>query len=148
MKGPFKSQRLEQLVDIQVENRKIKLLFDGETSFLKTIRSKISGRSTPCAMQFAAYPSSMFHSGAYLFMPDPNAVEPQIDVLKGFSGKPQIFIISGPVMSEVSVVYSQLLVHFSQKVGGCRLDGIDFGHGAGAKLPGTRVLHSIQNGNT
>ena len=111
MKGPFKSQRLEQLVDIQVENRKIKLLFDGETGFLKSIRSKISGRSTPCAMQFAAYPSSMFHSGAYLFMPDPNAVEPQIDVLKGFSGKPQIFIISGPVMSEVSVVYSQLLVH-------------------------------------
>ena len=90
MKGPFKSQRLEQLVDIQVENRKIKLLFDGETGFLKSIRSKISGRSTPCAMQFAAYPSSMFHSGAYLFMPDPNAVEPQIDVLKGFSGKPQI----------------------------------------------------------
>lgn len=111
LKGPFKSQRLEQSVDIQVENRKTKLLFDGQTGFLKSIRSKISGRSTPCAMQFAAYPSSMFHSGAYLFMPDPNAIDPQIDVLKGFSGKPQIFIISGPVMSEVSVVYSQLLVH-------------------------------------
>lgn len=111
LKGPFKSQRLEQLVDIQVENRKTKLLFDGQTGFLKSIRSKTTGRSTPCAMQFAAYPSSMFHSGAYLFMPDPNAIDPQIDVLKGFSTKPQIFIISGPVMSEVSVVYSQLLVH-------------------------------------
>lgn len=111
LKGPFKSQRLEELVDIQVENRKTKLLFDGQTGFLKSIRSKLNDRSTPCAMQFAAYPSSMFHSGAYLFMPDPNAAEPQIDVLKGFSGKPQIFIISGPVMSEVSVVYSQLLVH-------------------------------------
>lgn len=111
LNGPFKSQRLEQSVDIQVENRKTKLLFDGQTGFLKSIRSKTSGRSTQCAMQFAAYPSSMFHSGAYLFMPDPNAIDPQIDVLKGFSGKPQIFIISGPVMSEVSVVYSQLLVH-------------------------------------
>ncbi|XP_057379227.1 alpha-mannosidase 2-like [Daphnia carinata] len=111
LNGPFKSQRLEQLVDIQVENRKIKLLFDGQSGFLKSIRSKVTDRVTPCAMQFAAYPSSMFHSGAYLFMPDANAIDPQIDVLKGFNGKPQIFIISGPVMSEVSVVYSQLLVH-------------------------------------
>lgn len=111
LNGPFKSQRLEQLVDIQVENRKTKLLFDGQTGFLKSIRSKSTDRVTLCAMQFAAYPSSMFHSGAYLFMPDPNAIEPQLDVLKGFNGKPQIFIISGPVMSEVSVVYSQLLVH-------------------------------------
>ena len=60
-------------------------------------------------MQFLAYPSSLFHSGAYLFQPDANAQEPQIDVLKGYSK--QIFIMSGPVMSEVSVVYSKLIVH-------------------------------------
>ena len=59
-------------------------------------------------MEFGAYPSMMFHSGAYLFMPDVNAVEPNIDVLRDV--KPQIFIISGPVMSEISVVYD-LLVH-------------------------------------
>merc|ERR1740128_318057 len=59
-------------------------------------------------MQFAAYPSAKFHSGAYLFQPDANAHEPNIDVLK--DARPQIFIISGAVMSEISVVYD-LLVH-------------------------------------
>ena len=108
LKGPFKLQELKE-ADIQVENGKAKLLFDGQTGFIKSIRSKTTGTSTQCAMQFLAYPSGMFHSGAYLFQPDPNALEPQIDVLKGY-GK-QIFIMSGPIMSEVSVVYNKLLVH-------------------------------------
>ena len=106
--GPFKFHPLKE-ADIQVENKKIQLLFNGQTGFLRSIRTKSTGKSMPCAMQFSAYPSVMFRSGAYLFMPNPMAPEPQIDVLKGVT--PQIFIISGPVMSEVSVVYQQLLVH-------------------------------------
>ena len=108
LKGPFKLQPLQE-ADIQVENGNAKLLFDGQTGFIKSIRSKLTGTSTQCAMQFLAYPSSLFHSGAYLFQPDANAQEPQIDVLKGYSK--QIFIMSGPVMSEVSVVYNKLIVH-------------------------------------
>lgn len=80
--GPFEFHELKH-ADIQVENKKIKLLLSGQTGFLTSIRMKETNRSTLCAMQFSAYPSSMFHSGAYLFMPDANAAEPQIDVLKG-----------------------------------------------------------------
>lgn len=83
LSGPFEFQEMKKAADIQVENKKIKLLFNGQTGFLKSIRMKATNKSTPCAMQFSAYPSAMFHSGAYLFMPDPNAEQPQIDVLKG-----------------------------------------------------------------
>jgi len=49
-------------------------------------------------MQFAAYPSTVSHSGAYLFQP-----EPYIEVFQDQT--PQIFITSGSILSEVSVVY-------------------------------------------
>ena len=106
VKGPFQFQSMEN-ADIQLENKKIKLLFDGQTGFLRSVTKKSTNKTTLCSMQFAAYPSAMFHSGAYLFQPDPNTNEPYIDELK--EQKPQIFIISGTVMSEISVVYDQLV---------------------------------------
>ncbi len=102
----FRFQPLEQ-ADIQLENKKTKLLFDGKTGLLRSITKKSTGKSTLCSMQVAAYPSSMFHSGAYLFLPDPNANEPYIDVLKDQT--PQIVIISGGVMSEISVIYNEIV---------------------------------------
>ena len=93
-----------------MENDQTVLTFDGKTGFLKSIRSKADGRTNPCSMQFAAYSSSTSHSGAYLFETESkDGKQPIIDVLKGL--KPQIVIASGPVMSEISVVYGQLISH-------------------------------------
>lgn len=58
----------------------MKLLIDGRTGFLKAITRKATGVVTQCALQFAAYPSAQFHSGAYLFMPDPHSTDPEHEV--------------------------------------------------------------------
>ena len=105
---PFDFHPLDRNSDIQVENAKIQLLVDGKTGFLKSIRQKSSGRTTVCSMQFAAYPSTMFHSGAYLFQPDTsNPNRPYIDVTS--HQQPELYIISGPIMSEISVIYQEVV---------------------------------------
>ena len=60
-------------------------------------------------MRYAAYPAAQFKSGAYLFKPDPNAREPEEDVLDGAT--PHLFISSGPVSSELTVMFSSVLAH-------------------------------------
>jgi alpha-mannosidase len=104
--GPFEIRKM-QPGDIQLENHKMKLLFDGRTGFLRAITRKATGRTTQCAIQFAAYPSAQFHSGAYLFMPDPNSREPEKEVLQDDSQ--EIAITSGPISSEITVTYGKLL---------------------------------------
>ncbi|KAK3918168.1 hypothetical protein KUF71_007589, partial [Frankliniella fusca] len=99
-----------QAGDIQLENYAMKLLFDGSTGFLKAITHKAGGRSTRCRVQFAAYPSAQFHSGAYLFMPDPSR-ESERDFLEGYASSRQVVITSGPVASEVTVFYGRVLSH-------------------------------------
>jgi alpha-mannosidase len=100
--------RSMQAGDIQLENHKLKLLFDGRTGFLKAITRKTTGRTTQCALQIAAYPSAQFHSGAYLFMPDPNSREPEKEILQDDSQ--EIVITSGPISSEIIVSYGKLFV--------------------------------------
>ncbi|KAL1116642.1 hypothetical protein AAG570_005114 [Ranatra chinensis] len=95
---------------VQLENDKFKLLLDGRTGFLKSVVDKATGKSTQCAVQFAAYPSAQFHSGAYLFMPDPNSRETERDVLEEYPGQ-KIVIVSGPISSELTVIYGNLLTH-------------------------------------
>lgn len=95
--------------DIQLESDHLKLLFDGTTGMLRSITDKPSGRVTQAAVRYAAYPSAQFKSGAYLFKPDPNAREPEEDVLAG--AKPRLFIHSGPVASELSVMFGSVLMH-------------------------------------
>lgn len=99
-----------QLGDIQLENRKIRALFDGKTGFLKTITKKDTEKRTFCEMTIAAYQSAQFHSGAYLFMPDPNSHETERDILRDYSNQ-FIVITSGPIASELTVVYEDLLAH-------------------------------------
>lgn len=96
--------------DIQLENYAMKLLFDANSGFLKTVTRKGEGRvrTTRCKVQFAAYSSAQFHSGAYLFMPDPSR-EGEHDVLEGL--KPHVVISSGPIASEVTVFYGHVLAH-------------------------------------
>lgn len=100
-----------QLGDIQLENRKLRALFDGKSGFLKGITKK--NKRIFCEMSIAAYQSAQFHSGAYLFMPDPNSHEMERDVLKEYPNQ-YIIITSGPVASEITVVYDSLIAHSSR----------------------------------
>lgn len=97
--------------DIQLENHKLKVLFNGNTGFMKTLTRKHSPKIMQCAIHFGAYRSAQFHSGAYLFMPDPNEREIEKDVLQQYKDKMSLLITSGPVSSELTVIYGPFLVH-------------------------------------
>ena len=95
--------------DIQLESDKLKLLFDGSSGMLRSVTDRETGRVSQTALKYAAYPSAQFKSGAYLFKPDPNAREPEEDVL--VDTKPRIFIHSGPIASELTVMFGSVLMH-------------------------------------
>lgn len=97
--------------DVQLENHHLKLLFDAATGFLKATTQKTTGKVTQSSIQFAAYNSAQFHSGAYLFMPDPSTNEIERDVLAEYTDKQRIVIVSGPIYSELVVVYGSFLQH-------------------------------------
>ncbi|KAK5646364.1 hypothetical protein RI129_004828 [Pyrocoelia pectoralis] len=109
----FKIRKM-QLGDIQLENTKLKILFSGTTGFMKSITQKITHRVTQCAIQFSAYKSAQFHSGAYLFMPDPNERDIEKDVFYHYKEQMTILITSGSVASELTVFYGPFLVHTVQ----------------------------------
>lgn len=100
-----------QSSDIQLENQRMKLLFDGESGFLRRITRTISGKILQCSIQFAAYASAQFHSGAYLFMPDPNLRDQDKDVLDSYTPNQKIYIVSGTLSSRLTVEYGKLLTH-------------------------------------
>ena len=95
--------------DIQLESDSLKLLFDGTTGMIRSVTEKNSDKITQLHMKYAAYPSAQFKSGAYLFKPDPNAEKPEDDVLAG--AKARIFIQSGPISSELTVMFGSVLLH-------------------------------------
>lgn len=103
--------RKKQLGDVQLENQIMRLLFDGTTGFMRTITPKHRGKSLQCALTFAAYRSAQFHSGAYLFKPDREEQDIEKDVLSQYSGSEMIFITSGPLASDVTVIYGNFLAH-------------------------------------
>lgn len=96
--------------DIQLENNEIKLLFSQKSGFMKTVTRKTSGRKMQCAVKFAAYRSAQFHSGAYLFKTDPEQNEVERDVFDQYEDK-RIIITSGPLTSDVTVLYGPFLSH-------------------------------------
>ncbi|KAK4879668.1 hypothetical protein RN001_007814 [Aquatica leii] len=109
----FKIKKI-QPGDIQLENNKLKLLFSGSNGFMKAITNKITRKVSQCGIQFAAYKSAQFHSGAYLFMPDPNERDIEKDVLLQYKDQMSVIITSGPVSSELTVFYGPFLVHTVQ----------------------------------
>lgn len=101
----------KQSGDIQVENSKMRLLFDGESGFLKSMTKKNWGKAIQLAIKFGAYKSAQFHSGAYLFRPessDPRNAEK--DVFENYKDK-KIMITTGPIASDVSVIHGAFLAH-------------------------------------
>ncbi|CAG9863272.1 unnamed protein product [Phyllotreta striolata] len=97
--------------DIQLESSKMKVLFSGSTGFMKSITRKHNPKIMQCGIQFAAYRSAQFHSGAYLFMPDPNEREYEKDVLIQYKDQKSIVISTGLLSTEISVIYGPFLVH-------------------------------------
>lgn len=101
----------KQSGDIQVENFKMRLLFDGESGFLKSMTKKNFGKAIQLEIKFGAYKSAQFHSGAYLFRPessDPRNAEK--DVFENYKEK-KILITTGPIASDVSVIHGAFLAH-------------------------------------
>uniref|UniRef100_A0A8D9EML1 Alpha-mannosidase n=1 Tax=Cacopsylla melanoneura TaxID=428564 RepID=A0A8D9EML1_9HEMI len=99
-----------QTGDIQLENHVLKLLVDGNSGLLRSITQKKTNKVTHCGLQFAAYTSAQFHSGAYLFMPEPNSRDSEREILDDIPNH-KIVITSGPVSSQLTVLYGTLLVH-------------------------------------
>ncbi|KAI8045827.1 hypothetical protein M5D96_002016 [Drosophila gunungcola] len=100
--------------DIQLENPHMRLLFDEKSGFLKTITRKNQKKELlkplQCNIKFAAYRSAQFHSGAYLFKTDPEQSEAEKEVLEGYTDM-RIIITSGPIASDVTVIYGPFLAH-------------------------------------
>ncbi|XP_014258369.1 alpha-mannosidase 2 [Cimex lectularius] len=107
-KGIFPSNSMQQ-GDIQLENHRMRLLISSN-GFLRSIMNKQTGKTTQCSIQFAAYPSAQFHSGAYLFMPDPNSVYREKDILEEHK-EYTVIITAGPVSSKLIVMYGSFLLH-------------------------------------
>lgn len=99
-----------KLGDIQLENDHLQVLFDGKTGLMSSIVDKNTGITQHIGINFAAYQSAQFHSGAYLFMPDPNLRETEKKVLDDYPGPSTLIITSGPLSSEITVIYN-LLTH-------------------------------------
>ena len=62
--------------DIQLQNDMLEVYFDGSTGLLKSIKHldfDKKRKMIACKLMFGAYTSAQFHSGAYLFMPEPNS---------------------------------------------------------------------------
>uniref|UniRef100_A0A336MSP4 Alpha-mannosidase n=1 Tax=Culicoides sonorensis TaxID=179676 RepID=A0A336MSP4_CULSO len=110
-KNPYYSVKPKPPGDIQLENPKMRLLFDEQTGFMKSLTKKGMGRSMQCAIKFAAYRSAQFHSGAYLFRPDPDGQNPFKEVLDQYKGDLMILITSGPLASDITAVYGPFLAH-------------------------------------
>ena len=110
LESAFKIQST-QIGDIQLENYKFKILFNSKTGFMKSVTLKRTLKIIQCAVQFAAYRSAQYHSGAYLFMPDPNERDIEKDVLLDYKDQMSIIITSGQIANELTVLYGPFLVH-------------------------------------
>ena len=87
---------------IQIENKNLVLLFNEDTRLLERVTDKATGRSLPLEVYFSAYPTAQFRSGAYLFKPDRHSENVAVFAAADLR---EVVVMSGPVFSEVSVVY-------------------------------------------
>ncbi|CAH1791394.1 unnamed protein product [Owenia fusiformis] len=86
---------------IFVENPQYKVMFSTQNGLLQSIHNKNNKNTTKVAMDFAAYESR--GSGAYIFFPTGHAKSSK------FETQPMFRVISGPIVTEVQVVYKRVL---------------------------------------
>jgi len=88
---------------VQIENNLYRLLFDPVSKLMRNATNKLNGVSMPLDIEFSAYNSAPFRSGAYLFQTDP-AKDVESEVFSERDIK-NILIVSGPIFSELTVTW-------------------------------------------
>ncbi|GAB6031850.1 hypothetical protein CHUAL_010250 [Chamberlinius hualienensis] len=104
---PIKHEE-EQPKHLGLENHRLEVTFDPATGLLDSVRLKSDDkkRVIKSNLSFQAYVSAQFHSGAYLFMPEPR--QPVINVS---DDAPYYAVVRGPIYSDVIVAYPNFLRH-------------------------------------
>ncbi|ODN05616.1 Alpha-mannosidase 2 [Orchesella cincta] len=106
--GPTFEINTIQTGDIQLNNERLQLLFDRNSGFLLKVTKLKDKTSANISMKFGGYASIDFRSGAYLLMPDTNTEQ---EIPFRYSANPvKVFIVSGPLYSELSVSHAPLLL--------------------------------------
>ncbi|KAL7032260.1 hypothetical protein ACKWTF_007269 [Chironomus riparius] len=90
---------------LYVQNSKMKLIFDSK-GFLSEVKLNEGSNNVRLAIDFGAYKSAPGRSGAYLFKPKDQELEDLI-----VKTPPKVFIVEGPIASEITVIYGELLSH-------------------------------------
>lgn len=117
--------------NIQLENDRLRAIFNNKTGLLCSILDKATGKFKKISIDFKAYKPVPGYSGAYLFKPDTKEAEKTV-----LEQRPSaIVVISGPLLSEITVIYN-LLVHT------VRL----YCHGKGVESNGLYVENTVDLG--
>lgn len=90
---------------VKLENHVYTLMFDPISWLLSTVTNKLSGETVSLGMEFTAYPSAHFRSGAYLFSVDSSSsaeTGPVFNERDLFD----VLILSGPLFAELTLVWS------------------------------------------
>jgi len=90
---------------VQLENQIYKLLFDESSKQLKTVTNKVNGVRKEVNLQFSSYTSEFYRSGAYLFSVEDDDGVPRETPLFTAADISDNLIVSGPVFSEIRVVW-------------------------------------------
>ncbi|CAG7824959.1 unnamed protein product [Allacma fusca] len=99
----FEIHRIQE-GDIQLNNDRLQLLFDRQSGLLQRVTKSEEKLTIRTKLTFGGYSSIDFRSGAYLLMPD-TRTEQKIP-FPGLNSK--VFIISGPIASELSVFHAPI----------------------------------------
>eukprot|EP00092_Neocalanus_flemingeri_P041867 GFUD01045601.1.p1 GENE.GFUD01045601.1~~GFUD01045601.1.p1 ORF type:complete len:1094 (+),score=331.94 GFUD01045601.1:211-3492(+) len=89
---------------VQLENHVYTLLFDPVTKLLRNVTNKLSGHIVPLDMEFTAYPSTPFRSGAYLFSVEESSLVESGPVFTS-TDLMDVVIVSGPVFAQLMLVW-------------------------------------------
>lgn len=90
---------------IQIENSRMKLTFDSN-GFLDEVNNNEYAEKIKLKIMFETYKSMIAKSGAYLFKPKSSPPE---NILE--QNYTKVFIVEGPISSEVTVIFGELLQH-------------------------------------
>ena len=90
---------------IVISNTNLELVFDEDTRLLATVKDKARNIVRDVQVVFGGYPTVPFRNGAYLFKPDTEHQPEVIPVVDPVDDLKEVVIISGPVFSEISLIY-------------------------------------------
>ena len=88
---------------VVISNAYLELIFDEDTHLLTSVKNKETNLTKDVKLTFGGYATMQFRNGAYLFKPDTN--RDPLPVIDPIDNLKEIVIISGPVFSEISLIY-------------------------------------------